>query len=288
MTGGVLDRDFRTRSVLAPVMLLAIGGIYALDYNRTLGLRQGMLSAVLLGVLGVLGVHEYTALMQRGGFAVARWPLLAMALAMHVSAPFFGWHVIDHEFYPLVLGTLLLLFPLAVWSLQRDAMQRGLELQGGTLLGFCFISWPLFLAQGTCFRCLPSVLFVVLVCKGGDIGAYVVGRLFGRRKLIPHVSPGKTWEGMFGSLLFSVALSVSLRSWLLADVPELQWPGAIPVGVMLNLTTQTGDLVESLLKRRCGAKDSSALLPSHGGILDLLDSLLFSFCAWFLVLVVLT
>jgi phosphatidate cytidylyltransferase len=68
----------------------------------------------------------------------------------------------------------------------------------------------------------------------------------------------------------------------------LSLPAALGVGAVLNFTTQTGDLVESLLKRRCGAKDSSRLLPAHGGILDLVDSLLFSFCAWFLILVWLT
>jgi phosphatidate cytidylyltransferase len=128
-------------------------------------------------------------------------------------------------------------------------------------------------------------LFVVLVCKGGDIGGYCVGRLLGRRKLIPHVSPGKTIEGALGSLGASVALAVALRGPLLAPAVELPLWLALVAGVVLNVTTQTGDLIESLLKRRCGAKDSSRLLPAHGGVLDLIDSLLFSFCAWFLLLV---
>jgi phosphatidate cytidylyltransferase len=128
-------------------------------------------------------------------------------------------------------------------------------------------------------------LFVVLVCKGGDIGGYCVGRLLGRRKLIPHVSPGKTIEGALGSLGASVALAVALRGPLLAPAVDLPLWLALVAGVVLNVTTQTGDLIESLLKRRCGAKDSSRLLPAHGGVLDLIDSLLFSFCAWFLLLV---
>jgi len=195
------------------------------------------------------------------------------------------WHEIDHEFYPLVIGTMLLVFPLAVRSLGKQDMKRGLETQGATLLGYVFVAWPVYLAMGTCFRHLPSVLFVILVCKGGDIGGYCVGRLLGRTKLIPHISPGKTVEGALGSLAFSVLLAVFLRGPLLEPAIHLPVGWALLVGVVLNFTTQTGDLIESLLKRRCGAKDSSNLLPAHGGVLDLVDSLLFSFCAWFQVLV---
>jgi phosphatidate cytidylyltransferase len=198
-----------------------------------------------------------------------------------------GWHQLDRELYPLVAITLLILFPLAARSLGKDAMQRGLEEQGATLLGFLLISWQMYLGQGICFRNLPSLLYVVLVCKGGDIGGYCLGRMLGRRKLIPHVSPGKTIEGALGSLASSIALAFFLRDSL---VPDLQMGPALALlaGALLNATTQIGDLVESLLKRRCGAKDSSTLLPAHGGVLDLVDSLLFSFSAWFLFLVWLT
>lgn len=279
--------DLRVRAVLAPTMLALIGVVYWLDHERVLLDKQGALSAGVLGLLGIGGAIEYAAMLRNAGFAVSRMLLLAGAVSLHALAFPMGWHQLDRELYPLVAITLLILFPLAARSLGRDAMQRGLEEQGATLLGFLMVSWQVYLGQGICFRNLPSLLYVVLVCKGGDIGGYCLGRLLGRKKLIPHVSPGKTIEGALGSLLASVGLAVWLRGSL---VPELQMGIATSLlaGVILNATTQIGDLVESLLKRRCGAKDSSKLLPAHGGVLDLIDSLLFSFSAWFLFLVWLT
>lgn len=280
--------DLRTRAVLTPVMLLLIGGIYWFDWHGTLGARRGVLSASLLGLLGLAGVFEFVGLLRGGGFAVSRRSLPVYSAILFASAFPLGWSNVDRELYPLVIGTLLLLFPLAVRSLGRDDMRAGLEKQGATLLGFIYVAWPMYLAMGLCLRHLPSVLYVVLVCKGGDIGGYCLGRLFGKHKLIPHISPGKTIEGAAGSMAASVVLAWALAAPLLAPAVLLPWWGALLVGVLLNVTTQTGDLIESLLKRRCGAKDSSRFLPAHGGVLDLIDSLLFSFCAWFLVLAWLT
>lgn len=288
--------DLRVRAVLAPTMLALIGVVYWLDHGRVLLDKQGALSAGVLGLLGVGGAIEYAAMLRNAGFAVSRTLLLAGAVLLHALALPMGWHQVDRELYPLVAITLLILFPLAARSLGRDAMQRGLEEQGATLLGFLMVSWQVYLGQGICFRHLPSLLYVVLVCKGGDIGGYCLGRLLGKKKLIPHVSPGKTIEGALGSLLASVGLAIWLRGMALpGSDPALVQPPvemdivtALLAGVILNATTQIGDLVESLLKRRCGAKDSSKLLPAHGGVLDLIDSLLFSFSAWFLFLVWLT
>lgn len=288
--------DLRVRAVLAPTMLALIGVVYWLDHERVLLDKQGALSAGLLGLLGIGGVIEYAAMLRNAGFAVSRTLLLAGAVLLHALALPMGWHQVDRELYPLVAITLLILFPLAARSLGRDAMQRGLEEQGATLLGFLMVSWQVYLGQGICFRHLPSLLYVVLVCKGGDIGGYCLGRLLGKKKLIPHVSPGKTIEGALGSLLASVGIAVWLSDMALPPTSgdTVQTPLrmdlflALLIGVVLNATTQIGDLVESLLKRRCGAKDSSKLLPAHGGVLDLIDSLLFSFSAWFLFLVWLT
>ena len=280
--------ELRIRAVLAPAMLAIVGTVYWLDMTQALGLRRGVLSAAVLGLLGIGGVFEFVALLRGGGFAVSRRSLPLVTVLLLGSSFWFVWKNVDHELYPLVLGTLLLLFPIAVRSLGKEDMRLSLEKQGATLLGFVYVAWPVYLAMGTCLRHLPSVLYVVLVCKGGDIGGYCVGRLLGRHKLIPHVSPGKTIEGALGSLAVSMLLAVLLRGPLLEPDVILPLAGALAVGALLNFTTQTGDLIESLLKRRCGAKDSSRLLPAHGGVLDLVDSLLFSFCAWFLVLVWLT
>ncbi|MCR9248449.1 MAG: phosphatidate cytidylyltransferase [bacterium] len=283
-----MANDLRVRAVLAPTMLLLIGLIYWVDVTEFFGWRPGIACATLLGLMGLGGVLEFIGLLRGGGFAVSRRTLPLLTVGLLVSPFWFVWGNVDRELYPLVSATLLLLFPMAVQSLGREDMKAGLERQGATLLGFIWIAWPIYLAMGTCFRHLPSVLFVVLVCKGGDIGGYCFGRLFGRTKLIPHISPGKTIEGALGSLLVSVLLAVFLRESLLLPRVELPLWLAILVGIALNFTTQAGDLVESLLKRRCSAKDSSRLLPAHGGILDLIDSLLFSFNVWFLVLVWLT
>ncbi|MFT4516060.1 MAG: phosphatidate cytidylyltransferase [Planctomycetota bacterium] len=280
--------DLKTRAVLAPTMLAIIAVIYWLDVSGTLGIKAGALSAGLLGLLGIGGAWEFANLLRGGGFAVGKRTLVVATGILLSSAFAFGWADLDRELYPLIIGTLLLLFPLALRSLGRGDMHQGLERQGATLLGFIMVAWPMYLAMGICFRCLPSLLFVVLICKGGDIGGYCFGRLFGKHKLIPHISPGKTIEGALGSLVTSVALAYFLNDLMLDGLVELPVWGALLAGVVLNFTTQTGDLIESLLKRRCDAKDSSTLLPAHGGILDLVDSLLFSFCAWFVVLVLLT
>jgi phosphatidate cytidylyltransferase len=261
-------------------MLLGVGGIFLLDLYWT----AGFLSAVFLGLLALAGCHEYVAMFRQADFAVSRTLLLLLTLLLCGSAPWFEWRSVDHELYPLVGGTFLLLFLLGLRALSSERAATGLEAMGSTMLGFILVAWPLYLAQGLALHHLPSLLFVILVCKGGDIGAYLLGRALGRRKLLPHVSPGKTVEGAVGSMVASCLIAVVLRQLLLMPEVDVTLTGAVLVGIMLNITAQIGDLVESLLKRRCRVKDSSALLPAHGGVLDLLDSLLFSFPAYFLVL----
>lgn len=277
--------ELRIRLILAPAMLLLIGAVYYVDLHWT----GGRLSAVVLGLLAVGGVGEYVAMMRRAGQAVPSVLLLSFTVMLVGSAFLFeGWTQVDRELYPLVIGTSLLLFPIAVRSLTRNRMQQGLAEQGVALLGFVWIAWPLYLAQGMAIRHLPSILFVLLVCKGGDIGGYLIGRALGKHKLIPHISQGKTVEGSVGSVLASCAIAVATVDLLTPPAAGLGLTAAIGIGIMLNVGGQIGDLVESLLKRSCGVKDSSNLLPAHGGILDLVDSLLFSLPAYFLLLVSLT
>jgi phosphatidate cytidylyltransferase len=111
-----------------------------------------------------------------------------------------------------------------------------------------------------------------------DSGAFFAGKAFGRRKLMPSVSPGKTWAGAIGGLGLSVIGSWGYVTFLLQPSAKLglTWTGIVILGVVIGIVAQIGDLVESLLKRQAGVKDSSTLIPGHGGVLDRTDSLLFT------------
>ena len=114
------------------------------------------------------------------------------------------------------------------------------------------------------------VLIFVAVTVASDVGGYVAGVLFGRHRLAPSISPGKTWEGVAGSTLFCLAVGVASVMILLHGT---WWAGLI-LGIAATVTATLGDLVESMLKRDVGIKDMGSLLPGHGGVMDRLDSLL--------------
>jgi phosphatidate cytidylyltransferase len=115
--------------------------------------------------------------------------------------------------------------------------------------------------------------FFFLVIMGSDTGAYYTGRTFGRHKLAPTISPGKTWEGAVGGMLASLLMAALAHYWFFQ---ELSLKAALPLAVVMNVLGVVGDLTESALKRGAGAKDAAQILPGHGGLLDRLDSLLFN------------
>jgi phosphatidate cytidylyltransferase len=113
--------------------------------------------------------------------------------------------------------------------------------------------------------------------KGADTGAYTFGRLAGRRKLWPRLSPNKTVEGALGGVVFAVAAALVVFGIARAlKAPTLSWPAAIGFGLLVGIAAQLGDLMESMLKRDGERKDASDTLPGFGGVLDVLDSLLFA------------
>jgi phosphatidate cytidylyltransferase len=117
------------------------------------------------------------------------------------------------------------------------------------------------------------LLFAFALVWAADVGAYFAGRAFGRRKLAPQVSPGKTWEGVLGGLALSLAIAGAAGTWLFR-LEGAAWLSFLLLAVAVVLLSIVGDLGESLLKRQAGAKDSGTLLPGHGGMLDRVDSLL--------------
>lgn len=115
------------------------------------------------------------------------------------------------------------------------------------------------------------ILWLVLVVVAADVGAYFAGRRLGGRKLWPAVSPGKTWSGAFGGLLFAAVIGVIFAAALSSGWPVLR---VTLVSIAVAIGSQAGDLLESAVKRRFGVKDSSRLIPGHGGVMDRLDGIM--------------
>ena len=149
-----------------------------------------------------------------------------------------------------------------------------------TLFGLMYVPWLLNFMQKINF--FPTVdghyylLYFILITKFSDTGAYAVGSMIGRHKMIPRISPGKTWEGFGGAILVSTLASLLFVHFLGHKMAGMNWVHAIVLGVTLSVAAVVGDLIESLFKREAGVKDSGKLFPGIGGILDLLDSLLFN------------
>lgn len=238
--------------------------------------------ATLLAIIAATGAWEfYRMAQQAGGAPFARTgivlcavlPLLVHAHVLRIATPSPTVGVL------VVLG----LLALAIW--RRGVTGKPLLAVATTLLGVVYVGvtvsygyalrnfdWVVGRAAGAAVLLLP-----VLCTWASDIGAYVVGRTFKGPKLIPAVSPGKTISGAVGGLVASAALAAAYAPFVLRPVAQLGFaPGrALLFGALISVAAQLGDLVESLLKRDAGVKDSSHLIPGHGGVLDRIDSLLF-------------
>jgi phosphatidate cytidylyltransferase len=120
------------------------------------------------------------------------------------------------------------------------------------------------------------MIYLLAVTKFSDVGAYVVGSLIGRHKMIPRISPGKTWEGFAGAILTSLAISVALTYFWGDKIHALSLESSVILGLLLPLISVVGDLAESVVKRDASIKDSGRSIPGIGGALDLIDSILFT------------
>jgi phosphatidate cytidylyltransferase len=190
---------------------------------------------------------------------------------------------------PQVEVALLMLSVLAVLTAQlwlKSLDPLPLAAAAFTLLGVVYVAW-LFSFVTKLIYYFPRdnaghitghwyVLYLCVVSKFSDMGAYLTGSLLGKHLMIPHISPKKTWEGFAGALLFSTLGSCGLR-WLLGSRLGILTPVDTAVlGVGLGLAAVVGDLVESSTKRSLDLKDSGRMLPGIGGALDLIDSVLFT------------
>ena len=255
----VIKQRIITALIALPLLILCI--LYS---------SQGLFAGLLF-VVSALALHEFyrMALPQQrrleGSLSVAAGVLCSVGLVYAGSAPF------------LLLSIVLPCLSLALVYLFRfQDMQTVSRDLAVSLLGLLYI--PLLLSHAILLRALPAgrdwVFLVLFVVMASDTLAYFVGRTFGRHRLYEAVSPKKTVEGSLGGLVGGVLGALICKLWFFA---ELSFVDVLLVGVGVGAFSQLGDLVESLLKRSFGVKDSGALIPGHGGLLDRLDSLLFAF-----------
>lgn len=184
---------------------------------------------------------------------------------------------------------ILLVFLLGVFG--RQLFTRAaenippLETMAYTVFGLLYVPW-LFNFISKLIYLIPTVngqlqgqyyvLFLIAVSKFSDMGAYLTGSVIGKHKMVPHISPAKTWEGFGGALAFSLLASYGLRALMPVKLGLLHGLDLLVLGLGLSVAAVIGDLAESILKRSTGVKDSGHMLPGIGGVLDLIDSLLFT------------
>lgn len=260
----------RTRIITALVLLAVL--LPALFYPDP----RPFCAIALLLIAG--GVWEWGRLNQLGQGASVVLALVGLALC----AGFWwaGW--LERPSLPLWAGAGAAWVLASVWLIRRGVggwapIPLALRIAGG-LLALCLAWLAVAQARVIGINFLLSVLTLVWMA---DVGAYAAGRAFGRRKLAPAISPGKSWEGVYGGIVGVLLLAAG---WIWAEsgagssLYSRIWgaaPWLLPVAVLfLCATSVVGDLIESLIKRSAGVKDSSGLLPGHGGVLDRVDALL--------------
>ena len=239
--------------------------------------------AVLMSLVAVEGTREF---LKMTGVAANR---LVSVLAMLMVVPIAVFPALVHFPAPVFLTLIILLFfPVlsAVLLFQKNDGVSSLRTLSFCLVPVFWIALPVMLMFAMVEDSAPFLLALFIIIWLNDTLAYCAGSLFGRHKLCERISPKKTWEGFLIALVLTVAASVSFGYiGYFADEfhwNSMQWVGFSAVVVLFGTL---GDLVESMIKRACGVKDSGNILPGHGGVLDRFDSVLMATPAAFLYIV---
>ena len=246
--------------------------------------------AILLSVLAALAAWELFRIARETGALPLEPAGIALAglLPIAVHAQRLGVYTLS---LTAIVAMILVLFASVIWlrgPTGKPLSSVAITVFGVTYAGlFSYIyalryhDYAVGAAAGTALVVLPVVL-----TWATDIGAYMFGRAFGNKKLIPSVSPGKTVEGAVGGLALTIVICLLYVRFILMPYAQLGLTiqGAVLFAIVVSVAAQTGDLAESLLKREAGVKDSSSIIPGHGGILDRFDSLLFVMPIAFLLL----
>lgn len=244
--------------------------------------------AAFMVVLACVGLMEFYGLVEKRGLVCFKlWGIIAGILMMVVTSLHCTGQLGPFENPSLANDfetTILILFVLGLCVRQfvSKSNTAGILAISTTLFGLMYVPWLLNFIQKINF--FPGindngkffVLYFILVTKFSDTGAYAIGSLIGKHKMIPRISPAKTWEGFGGAIVVATGASLAFSHFFADKMPGMTPLHAVILGVILSSTAVVGDLIESLFKREAGVKDSGNFFPGIGGILDLLDSLLFN------------
>jgi phosphatidate cytidylyltransferase len=276
--GKVFLRRLTSTVVLWTVILTAMFSNHPLVSDGVFLLLMGLLA--FTGLAEFYGLAEKRGLVCFKGCGLVGGVLLMVGTFLNLTGHL-GTHdsparVNDFETSFLILFVL----GLCVRQFMSKSNTAGIVAIGTTLFGLMYVPWLLnFIQKINFFAGVDGkyfLLYFILITKFSDMGAYVVGSLIGRHKMIPRISPGKTWEGFGGAIVVSTGASLVFVHFFGAHMYGMTTLHAIILGVVLSSTAVIGDLIESLFKREAGVKDSGSFFPGIGGILDLLDSLLFN------------
>ena len=225
--------------------------------------------SLLVLAVSFVALYEYSNLLKQAGLPVSRGSCYLSAIGLTSAAYLGGWPWLSPA---LILG--LLLLTLTAIASAQEANGKFAAVLHGTF-GVLGISWCL--SHFVVLRAMEAgqwyLLYMCVIVWVNDSMAMYTGKLLGRRRLAAALSPGKTWEGAVGGTLSGVVTAGAASSFLVPQLPL--WQSAL-LGFLITLAAQISDLGESMLKRYAGVKDSSGLIPGHGGGLDRIDSMLFA------------
>ncbi len=235
---------------------------------------------LIILVFTFLGLYEFFTMLEKKGISIYKYFGIGMGLIIPASIMFKFELTKKWELLFIVLALLFLI----MMQLKRRESQGAVVGISTTLFGILYIAW--FFSYVVRISLMPNginyVITVVMITKMTDIGAYLIGSRFGKRPLFPRISPKKSVEGAIGGLLFGVLTGMACRNFVPEQIFSLGHLALL--GLVLGIIGQLGDLSESLMKRDCGIKDSANIIPGFGGILDVIDSLLFTFPVFYFYL----
>jgi len=250
----------------------------------------GIAAFEVVTLLNQTGAHLSESIVIGGVLAVvlSNWAPHVLAtlhhLPQHVGrAAFDPLAPVNALGWPLLTFATIVLLTFLAYSVKFDQPGGTMTTIAGTIFAVSYIGvLGTFLIQmrwlDGAYHGLVPVLYLIATAKGTDVGAYTLGKLAGRHKLWPTLSPNKTVEGAIGGLIFSVGFA-SIVSTIAHNILKVQAFGPLPTiafGLVVGTAAQIGDLMESMIKRDCAMKDASAVVPGFGGVLDVIDSLLFA------------